>query len=484
MICPYCSIDMEPIDLSGKVFCSNCGMTIGVSESSKEEEIPIISHLTTEVSEDDLDVLGIGPTPADKAAMIPSLSQEFTDNSVDTSFSTSTNQNARPEEIQPIDTKVDSLDTAEIVTPAQPSTANTPPATNINPDDSNLVRQELIKMMGKATQSQAPTPSNTEILKSAEPIAPEEPAQTSPTEPPAMPTPPEPTVDQVLASQSQAPAEEEVKPEAAPEPTEPMPEPPVDLTPQPEPPTEPTEPVTPVEPPVETPPLTPTDPFDALEPSPMTPPVASTPPTPEAPVDNIQPPVMPETKSIDANDFEFIDNYTANDDKPPAPADLHVELSPEKPSSEFKKKIEDIDTLGASGVLLDILDDKAIQKQDEEKLDSLEAAEDLVGDIHFNLHKNERKPKTKKLKANILDKNLVNPIKKPEIKPTVEPIDLPTIIETAAEDLKNETKDQPKSDSGNTGNVKPESTYNVKIDSDVKAAALKNYFSNILKQGK
>lgn len=28
MICPYCSTDMEPIELSGKVFCSNCGLTI------------------------------------------------------------------------------------------------------------------------------------------------------------------------------------------------------------------------------------------------------------------------------------------------------------------------------------------------------------------------------------------------------------------------------------------------------------------------
>jgi hypothetical protein len=28
MVCPYCSTDMEPIELNGKVFCSNCGLTI------------------------------------------------------------------------------------------------------------------------------------------------------------------------------------------------------------------------------------------------------------------------------------------------------------------------------------------------------------------------------------------------------------------------------------------------------------------------
>ena len=31
MVCPYCSTDMEPIELSGKTFCSNCGLTIGAA---------------------------------------------------------------------------------------------------------------------------------------------------------------------------------------------------------------------------------------------------------------------------------------------------------------------------------------------------------------------------------------------------------------------------------------------------------------------
>ncbi len=29
MVCPYCSTDMEPIELGGKTFCSNCGLTVG-----------------------------------------------------------------------------------------------------------------------------------------------------------------------------------------------------------------------------------------------------------------------------------------------------------------------------------------------------------------------------------------------------------------------------------------------------------------------
>lgn len=31
MVCPYCSTDMEPIELNGKVFCSNCGLTVAAA---------------------------------------------------------------------------------------------------------------------------------------------------------------------------------------------------------------------------------------------------------------------------------------------------------------------------------------------------------------------------------------------------------------------------------------------------------------------
>jgi hypothetical protein len=31
LVCPYCSTDMEPIELNGKTFCSNCGLTIGAA---------------------------------------------------------------------------------------------------------------------------------------------------------------------------------------------------------------------------------------------------------------------------------------------------------------------------------------------------------------------------------------------------------------------------------------------------------------------
>ncbi len=31
MVCPYCSTDMEPIELGGKTFCSNCGLSVGAA---------------------------------------------------------------------------------------------------------------------------------------------------------------------------------------------------------------------------------------------------------------------------------------------------------------------------------------------------------------------------------------------------------------------------------------------------------------------
>lgn len=39
MICPYCSEDIEPIELNGKTFCSNCGLGINNSSLSSASEV-------------------------------------------------------------------------------------------------------------------------------------------------------------------------------------------------------------------------------------------------------------------------------------------------------------------------------------------------------------------------------------------------------------------------------------------------------------
>lgn len=46
MICPYCSTDMEPIELNGKAFCSNCGLSVGSSTPSQDHaQASVIRHL-------------------------------------------------------------------------------------------------------------------------------------------------------------------------------------------------------------------------------------------------------------------------------------------------------------------------------------------------------------------------------------------------------------------------------------------------------
>lgn len=48
MVCPYCSTDMEPIELNGKVFCSNCGLTI--ANNAPEPIANTINPAPTEVT--------------------------------------------------------------------------------------------------------------------------------------------------------------------------------------------------------------------------------------------------------------------------------------------------------------------------------------------------------------------------------------------------------------------------------------------------
>ncbi len=64
MVCPYCSTDMEPIELGGKTFCSNCGLTVGAANSQARVMINTdIARPTTPVT----------PVPTDRptAPLLP-----------------------------------------------------------------------------------------------------------------------------------------------------------------------------------------------------------------------------------------------------------------------------------------------------------------------------------------------------------------------------------------------------------------------------
>ena len=62
-------------------------------------------------------------------------------------------------------------------------------------------------------------------------------------------------------------------------------------------------------------------------------------------------------------------------------ADEQLDNFVEKKGKEFDEQVKNLDTLGASGILLDILDDKAVEKEDEQKMVSFHAAADVVDDI-------------------------------------------------------------------------------------------------------
>jgi len=50
MVCPYCSTDMTPIELNGKVFCSNCGLTIANNAPETPSVQPNISPAPETIS--------------------------------------------------------------------------------------------------------------------------------------------------------------------------------------------------------------------------------------------------------------------------------------------------------------------------------------------------------------------------------------------------------------------------------------------------
>jgi hypothetical protein len=71
MVCPYCSTEMTPIELNGKVFCSNCGLTIA-NNSTGTIEIPqpTISQYFNEIHKDKTDTLE-GTTSTITSDLIP-----------------------------------------------------------------------------------------------------------------------------------------------------------------------------------------------------------------------------------------------------------------------------------------------------------------------------------------------------------------------------------------------------------------------------
>jgi hypothetical protein len=446
---------MEPIDLSGKVFCSNCGMTISTSEPKEEKVIPTITHLTTEVADDTSELLGSEATEPrvdiNEEPMIPPSDR-------DEGFTTAPKPAPEPiiniNQTQPISSPI----MQPRATPSGEATFTPPASKNITSpstnDESSLVRQELIKMMGEPLQEKV------ETIPAPRPVQPEPPAINKVSGPEPV------EVEQPAASKGPEPAEAEVPKEETVISLEPIsigssaPQIPKE-GPKPE---------------TELPIIQNiTQPKPGIIAIPKSDKAVA--PDIDEPSPGIVLPVSTNPVTYKPDELEFVDSK----DKENVESSKII-LPKEDPSNEFQDRIKQLDALDASGVLLDILDDDALKKQREEKVEALEAAEDLIDTIPFSLQPRKKQIKKEK-QSDILDNNIVNPSKKPEIETVEELVDLPTVVETAAEDLKNETSAKINQQNNKLGTT-TEQIYNVKMSKDQKADAVKNYFSSILKQGK
>jgi hypothetical protein len=402
---------MSPIDLSGKIFCSNCGMTIG--NNSKPVSVPTISHIQT----DDDDRM-----PTDKLTSPSS---------------------------QPTKTEV------------------------VTQDESQKVRDELMKMMAPTVEpaqppSQIPEPAQqTEIIEAEKQQNSSSPDQ-----------PEEPKIADMASTDNQVPTEPMIKTLDISTPITEMQ--PKDESPAPEVP----EPVSGVSEPAPSLPDEPVSiPVTNLDGNaPTAAPVVDTEATPT------ETPVAPELVS----DTEKYSN---------------VGLQDNKQSEKFSEKVKEIDTLGASGVLLDILDDAAIAKEREQKTETLKAAEDLIDDLNFEA---ENKPAKKAAASSNKKTETIKPkeagkhasLEKKATRPIV-PVFTPEEIEAAltGKELPKKAEGEPidKNDFKPSENdiidalvqttaedLHKEQTYNQDMDNprgvEVKSAAVKNYFNNIFKK--
>ncbi|MEI7690753.1 MAG: hypothetical protein WCI63_03965 [bacterium] len=190
------------------------------------------------------------------------------------------------------------------------------------------------------------------------------------------------------------------------------------------------------------------------------------------------------------------------------PANVGVEL-PATDNSSFTEKVKEMDTLGASGILLDILDDKAIEGEDIQKISSYAAAGKLLEEnpdifsskpeIETTLPSPDKTAQSLNTKPVVNNEDIsafvpqmkepttsdpltnspVNPIKHLEFLDIKPPMDLPTSVETEKENLETAQLDKPNATSG------PETTdYPLAEAIDPRHVAVKNYFNNIFETKK
>jgi hypothetical protein len=309
---------MEPIDLSGKTFCSNCGMTIYEQKIVEEKELPkiipeniatipedtpIIKDVHTEVSGDGLvneDVTsetqepGAGTPTADKAAAP----------AVKIPISTVSSQTQQPS-AQEVNNAVTSAPPQKISVSVPTPQATTNPAPASPPTPNNA-----------GTTSPETTPEEEHELN----------IQPAPQTPPKQPVDSQPVQNIATVGVPEQKSSDSMETNLIPE---------ISL---------------------------------------------STPPTPTVPVATT--PAVSSASEITTeltnpnkpSDKEILEDLV--DEKTVVPQE-----EKDKSDKIFSEKVKEVDTLGASGILLDILDDKAVEKKNEQELETMVTAAELVGKV-------------------------------------------------------------------------------------------------------
>lgn len=502
MICPFCSIDMEPIDLAGKLFCSNCGMTIYEKNSQAQTQPThqIIKEVHTESSDSDFDGLLEIPVdsntkeagnPFDKDSVqqkIPDMINALKDQKASTAAAPKqalppmTSAMTKPAEQSSSNTN--NLKPAPIAPPVAPATpVQKPQMTALKPQTPPAVAETTV--MSKPIPVQEPlkpVPATTNSL-------PKEALKTSPPEPPLQ--------TEAVNTQPAITAKTETirvlnEATAKPKPIEAITDVPINKP----------EIITAIrekELPhkttdnnaiIQTKEITfseksKNDTFDDLEFRPQ--------PAERKDLSN-----DPSIKALieSARQADFVDKTKKSEEKIQSEKKEPVKTEPEKASyedkkakkidlvkksmptekakhrlteaerKEFDKKTKELDTLSASGILLDILDDEALSKKNEKKVETMKAAADMIEKIDLPTEK------------------FVTPPRNEGPKP-MQPEELLKSFNVEAEDFKPK---EPKPTSGvNLAPVKskpPDANFVPVGDDRHQSLALKNYFSDIFSKEK
>lgn len=137
MICPYCSIDIEPIELNGKTFCSNCGLAISAPTVTQNHETLDNHPLKTEVEDEPKPDATQNAWQPQRPITEESIKEILQDDQV---TNPTIEENSTDETLDPVSPKtIESTDTAPAPTISEPITNQTPMDTDLeNAPQDNL----------------------------------------------------------------------------------------------------------------------------------------------------------------------------------------------------------------------------------------------------------------------------------------------------------------------------------------------------------